>query len=103
MHLFDHAPSPQELLDRWPKDPEGNPEEPVLLTTQPDAGGTADMTAAMLEAFGIPVLKQYRSGGGAGRIILGFSGYGADLYVPVSRLEEARQLLADPPETPSET
>ena len=31
--------------------------------------------------------------GGAGKVISGFSGYGADLYVPASRLEEAQELM----------
>lgn len=86
----------EELLARWPKAPGGQPETPAFLANLQDAGGIADMSVAMLESFGIPVLKKYHSGGGAGRIVLGFSGYGADLYVPVSRLEEAKALLETP-------
>lgn len=88
--------SHEELLARWPKDADGQPEAPVFLANLQDAGGIADMSAAMLESFGIPVLKKYREGGSAGRIVLGFSGYGADLYVPASRLEEAKALLETP-------
>lgn len=87
--------SRQDLSARWPKDPEGRPEKPAFLVNLSDAGGIADMTAAQLEAYGIPVLREYREGGAAGRVVLGFSGYGADLYVPASRLEEARALLTE--------
>lgn len=88
----------EELLARWPKRADGRPEAQAFLANLQDVGGIADMSIAMLESFGIPVLKKYRSGGGAGRIVLGFSGYGADLFVPVSRLEEAKALLEAPEE-----
>lgn len=86
----------EELLARWPQRADGQPESPAFLANLQDVGSIADMSVAMLESFGIPVLKKYREGGGAGRIVLGFSGYGADLYVPVSRLEEAKALLEAP-------
>lgn len=89
-------PTHEELLSSWPKRADGQPESPAFLANLQDVGGIADMSIAMLESFGIPVLKKYRSGGGAGRIVLGFSGYGADLFVPVSRLEEAKALLEAP-------
>ena len=43
----------------------------------------------VLISCGIPCFKYYAKEGGAGKVISGFSGYGADLYVPASRLEEA--------------
>ena len=91
-------PSHEDLLRAWPKDSQGQPDEAVLLANLQDSGGVADMTADLLEAFGIPVLKRYRDGGQLGRLVLGFSGYGTDLYVPVSRLEEAQALLEASPE-----
>ena len=51
---------------------------------------------------GIPCFKYYAKEGGAGKVINGFSGYGADLYVPASRLEEARELLSAEPIFPDE-
>ena len=88
------------LYDRWPKEEGGLPEQAAFLVDLPDSGGIADMTVAQLEAYGIPVMKRYEKDGGLGRVILGFSGYGASLYVPASRLEEAKGLLvaADPEE-----
>ena len=48
---------------------------------------------ARFQAAGIPVLTRYPEGGGLGKVYLGFSGYGVDLYVPKSRESEARALL----------
>lgn len=84
-----------DLLDRWPKDAAGELEAPALLKDLQDTGGIADMTVAQLEAYGIPVLKKYDGESSLGRVVLGFSGYGVSLYVPASRLEEARGLLED--------
>lgn len=44
---------------------------------------------ARFQAAGIPVLTRYPEGGGLGKVYLGFSGYGVDLYVPKSRESEA--------------
>ena len=86
-----------DLLARWPLDDSGKPEQAAFLTDLPDSGGIADMTVAQLEAYGIPAFKKYEKDGALGRVILGFSGYGASVYVPASRLEEAKALL-NPPE-----
>jgi hypothetical protein len=82
-----------DLLDRWPKDSADELESPAFLTDLPDTGGIADMTVAQLEAYGIPVLKKYDGESSLGHVVLGFSGYGVSLYVPASRLEEARGLI----------
>ena len=65
----------------------------MLLQQVFDSPAEADMRLSMLSAYGIPCFKYYAKEGGAGKVINGFSGYGADLYVPASRLEEARALL----------
>ena len=43
--------------------------------------------------YGIPCFKYYDKDGGAGKVINGFSGYGASLYVPQTMLEEAKNIL----------
>lgn len=102
MDTNDASLSHKELLARWPKDAAGEPEEPAFLMNFPELDGIADMTAAMLEAYGIPVLKRHRWGGALDRLYFGYARSGADLYVPLSRLEEARALLEAPsPEEPS--
>ena len=44
-------------------------------------------------SYDIPVLRRYEKDGTLGKVVLGFSGYGVQLYVPASRLEEARELM----------
>ena len=77
----------------WPIDAQGEKEKAVLLTSTFDSTADADMLISLLAAYRIPCFKYYAKEGGAGKVINGFSGYGADLYVPASRLEEARALL----------
>ena len=99
---FSQVLSHEELLQRWPRDPDGQPERPVFLVNiQEDAGLAAEMAVTQLEAYGIPVLRKYPWGGSVVRLYLGTARTGADLYVPASRLEEARQLLEAAPEADS--
>ena len=81
----------------WPKDAAGQDEKAVLLKQTFDSAADADTIISLLSAYGIPCFKYYDREGGAGKVINGFSGYGADLYVPASRLEEARELLSAEP------
>ena len=87
----------QPDVPAWPKDEAGREVQAVLLTHTFDAPADADTAISLLSAYGIPCFKYYAKEGGAGKVINGFSGYGADLYVPASRLEEARELLAAEP------
>ena len=61
------------------------------------------MIISLLAAYGIPCFKYYDLDGGAGKVINGFSGYGASLYVPEAQLEEAKDLLASRPVEDEET
>ena len=88
------AMADRSLLDRWPKGADGQPEKAEKLTWQPELGGMADITLSMLEGFGIPAFKV----GSQGRVVLGFAGLGVEIYVPASRLEEAKALLEAPEE-----
>lgn len=81
----------------WPTLENGEKEQAVLLQQVFDSPAEADMRLSMLSAYGIPCFKYYAKEGGAGKVINGFSGYGADLYVPASRLEEAQALLTAEP------
>ena len=81
----------------WPVDEKGEKEKAVLLTSTFDSPAESDVTISFLISCGIPCFKYYAKEGGAGKVISGFSGYGADLYVPASRLEEARALLQAEP------
>ena len=87
----------------WPKDAQGQDEKAVLLTQTFDSPADTDMIISLLAAYGIPCFKYYDLDGGAGKVINGFSGYGASLYVPEAQLEEAKDLLASRPVEDEET
>ena len=82
-----------ESRPEWPRDEKGELELAVLLEHVGSMDGQADIACAMLWSYGIPALIRYPRDGSFGKVVLGFSGYGADLYVPQSRLEEATALL----------
>ena len=82
----------------WPTTPSGEPEKAVFLCNceAPDLGD--ELKINMLEAYGIPCLRDYPGDGSFGKVILGMSGQGTDIYVPESMLEEAQNLLAAQPD-----
>ena len=77
----------------WPVNPDGTKEQAVLLHRTADRLAEAEMIISLLAAYGIPCVKLNEHNGGAGRVILGFSGHGVGLYVPASRLADAQDLL----------
>ena len=86
---------PGELYERWPKDEAGNPEEPVLLATLANNDLFDEVTVNMLEAYGIPCIKLYPGYGSFGKVILGMSGEGTEIYVPKSLHEDALALCTE--------
>ena len=83
----------------WPVNATGEKERAVLLTSTFDSTADADMLISLLAAYRIPCFKYFDYEGGAGKVINGFSGYGAGLYVPASRREEAEEILQAEPVT----
>ena len=81
-----------DLYERWPKDENGEPEEPVFLGTAVNLNYFDELTINMLEAYGIPCLRQYPGDGSFGKLILGMSGQGTEIYVPKSMVEDAANL-----------
>ena len=81
-----------DLYERWPKDENGEPEEPVFLGTAVNLNYFDELTINMLEAYGIPSLRQYPGDGSFGKLILGMSGQGTEIYVPKSMVEDAANL-----------
>ena len=77
----------------WPVDEKGEKEKAVLLTSTFDSPAESDVTISFLISCGIPCFKYYAKEGGAGKVINGFSGYGASLYVPQTMLEDAQNIL----------
>ena len=81
------------VSDRWPKDAEGRAEESALLCTCSNTDLSDELTVNMLEAYGIPCVRDYPGNGSFGRVIMGTSGTGVDIFVPKSMLEVAQTLI----------
>ena len=80
------------LLARWPKDENGVPEEPVLLCKLSALDMSDELMLNMLEAYGIPCLRRYPGDGAFGKLVLGMSGEGTEIYVPKSLYIDAKEL-----------
>lgn len=81
-----------DLQESWPKTENGDFEEPAFLRHCASTDMEDELVINMLSAYGIPCVKQYPVDGALGKVILGVSGSGADLFVPKSMLEDARKL-----------
>ena len=88
----------RDLLARWPKDDSGRPEKAVRLDIQWELDSRADLTVSLLRSCGIPAFQN----GSLGKVLGGFAAQGVEIWVPVSRLEEAQALLNTPAETPEQ-
>ncbi|MBQ4369638.1 MAG: hypothetical protein II784_01415 [Oscillospiraceae bacterium] len=89
--------------DNWPTDENGEPVPPVYLKTVTGASEvTYELEAGLLEAYGIPVLRNFTALGSFGKIVLGFSGTGMDILVPETMYEDAKALLESRPEEEAE-
>ena len=87
------------LLENWPKTPDGTPEAPALLCTESDYPDLIYGISTFLESFGIPHYIKRRGSGEYMNFYFGHSATdgGVEVYVPASRLEEAKELLNAPP------
>ncbi|MGI5984854.1 MAG: hypothetical protein ACOX7O_03265 [Oscillospiraceae bacterium] len=83
---------PGKIYKDWPKK-DGKPEEPVFLKHITSVDMEDEMLINMLRAYGIPAIRQYPSNGSFGKVVLGISGEGADIYVPASMLQDAISLI----------
>ncbi len=84
--------------EAWPKGPDGEPEEPAFLTNLSQIDMASDMLRNMLSAYGIPSTIRYPGDGAFGKVMLGMSGNGVDIFVPKSLLADAQELLKGEPE-----
>ena len=81
-----------KLQEIWPKTEDGDFEEQVFLKHCASTDMEDELLINMLSAYGIPCVSQYSNDGILGRVVLGMSGTGTDLFVPKSMLEDARKL-----------
>ena len=89
---------PGDLTEKWPKNADGEPISPVYLTHCTGLDLDDAMLVSMLEAYGIPSLRQYPNDGDFGRLILGLGGGGVDIFVPETLVEDAHDLIMEVPE-----
>ncbi len=87
-----------KIYDAWPRDDTGRTVEPAFLVHRGPLHMEAEMTQSLLESYGIPSLRVLPGDGAFGELIIGMSGNGVDIYVPATRLEEAKALLEGDPD-----
>ena len=85
--------SGEDMAGKWPKNEAGEQEEAAFLVRCRANDLKDELTANLLEAYGIPCLRVYPGDGSFGKVVIGMSGTGTDILVPKSMLEEARNLL----------
>ncbi len=84
----------EPLNRRWPKDDSGADIPPAFFQHVGGSELDVEMAANLIEAYGIPVLLKPVLDGDLGRVIIGYSGPGVDLYVPETMLEEAQNIVS---------
>ncbi|MCL2843808.1 MAG: DUF2007 domain-containing protein [Oscillospiraceae bacterium] len=93
MAILDWMQGKQTEGPPWPHKDDGTPVAPAFLTHLRATDMEGQIVVTMLESAEVPVVTQYPNNGSFGRVVLGFSGTGVDLYVPESMLEDARALM----------
>ena len=83
---------PQKGLP-WPNGEDGKPVRPAFLTHLNVTDMEGQIVMSLLESAEIPVVTQYPNNGEFGKVIIGVSGTGIELYVPEHLLEDAQGLL----------
>ncbi|PKM71580.1 MAG: hypothetical protein CVU91_13180 [Firmicutes bacterium HGW-Firmicutes-16] len=83
---------PGDIYRNWPKT-DGEPEAPVFLKHCTSVDMEDEMLISMLSAYSIPAVKIYPGSGSFGAVILGMSGEGSDIFVPVSMHDDAASLI----------
>lgn len=81
------------VAGRWPKDEQGRAEDSAFLCSCSSTDMSDTLTVNLLEAYGIPCVRNYPGDGAFGHIVMGASGTGVDIFVPKSMLETAKMLL----------
>ena len=78
----------------WPKLEDETAEKPAFLVHLREADLEGEIVVNLLLSAQIPVKLRYPNDGSFGRVVMGISGTGIDVYVPESYFEEAQALLA---------
>ena len=87
------GPVPGKLLAKWPRGGDGEPVTPRFLAHRKSVDMEDMLLVNLLEAYGIPVLLRHPGDGDFGKVLLGMSGTGSDIYVPETMYEQALELM----------
>lgn len=84
----------KRVTDIWPNGDDGQPVAPAYLMHCLETQMELEITLNLLQAYGIPVVTRYPNDGSFGKVMLGMSGSGCDLYVPQTMLEDAKNIIS---------
>ena len=90
------------VMGQWPADSEGKPVRAVFLTHVSEISLEGQLLRNMLLAFGVPTVCSYPGNGELSKVIMGTHASGADIYVPETMEEDARNILNSKPENNTE-
>lgn len=83
------------IVKSWPTDDTGAPVQAAFLAHRSSVDMDDKLLVNMLGAYGIPAFMNHPQNGCFGKVVLGMSGDGSDIFVPLSMLEEAKALMED--------
>ncbi|MBR5261953.1 MAG: hypothetical protein IKV47_07275 [Oscillospiraceae bacterium] len=92
------SPLPGDILKIWPKDEKGEPVKPACLTHCVSNDFQDVMLVNMLMSYEIPAFLMHPGDGDFGKVVLGMSGTGSNIYVPETMLEDAKNLMEAEPD-----
>ncbi len=82
------------VTGNWPVTGSGEPEEPMFLERLFGSEAELALHRNMLWAYGVPSVARYPMDGMLGKVVLGQSGFGMDIFVPASMLEDAKNIIS---------
>ncbi len=82
------------VVGDWPYNGFGEPEKPAFLEHIFGSEPELMLERNMLRSFGIPTVARYPMEGTLGKVVLGMSGTGMDIFVPESMLEDAKNIIS---------
>lgn len=95
---FGWSKLPGELLQKWPKDDSGELVAPRFLAHCQSVDMSDTLLINMLASFGVPAVVLHPGDGDFGKVILGMSGTGSDIYVPENMYDFAKELMEAEPD-----
>ncbi len=82
------------VVGQWPRDARGEYERPAFLEHVFGSEPELALERNMLLSFGVPTVCRYPLDGTLGKVVLGMSGTGMEIFVPESMLEDARNIIS---------